>query len=228
MFEIEKLAHNYNQEDPQERTQFQKEAAKRLSIIMEPLERKNYIDSVAEKYHIDADSLKEAVTQYGIAGANKVDASVFRERSARKSSEEEREEKQLKAERLLITWLINENALFDILKDRISAEDFFEPLYHDIASELFSQYEKEGKVTPAAIMNHYQSREEHEKVSAIMQQDFDMEVTAEEKSKTITALVRKIKERSIQHQMEAAKGDLVKTGELLKQKSELNKIVIRI
>ncbi len=228
MFEIEKLAHNYNQEDPQERTQFQKEAAKRLSIIMEPLERKNYIDSVAEKYHIDADSLKEAVTQYGIAGANKVDASVFRERSARKSSEEEREEKQLKAERLLITWLINENTLFDILKDRISAEDFFEPLYHDIASELFSQYEKEGKVTPAAIMNHYQSREEHEKVSAIMQQDFDMEVTAEEKSKTITALVRKIKERSIQHQMEAAKGDLVKTGELLKQKSELNKIVIRI
>ncbi len=228
MFEIEKLAHNYNQEDPQERTQFQKEAAKRLSIIMEPLERKNYIDSVAEKYHIDADSLKEAVTQYGIAGANKVDASVFRERSARKSSEEEREEKQLKAERLLITWLINENALFDILKDKISAEDFFEPLYHDIASELFSQYEKEGKVTPAAIMNHYQSREEHEKVSAIMQQDFDMEVTAEEKSKTITSLVRKIKERSIQHQMEAAKGDLVKTGELLKQKSELNKIVIRI
>lgn len=228
MFEIEKLAHNYNQEDPQERTQFQKEAAKRLSIIMEPLERKNYIDSVAEKYHIDADSLKETVTQYGIAGANKVDASVFRERSARKSSEEEREEKQLKAERLLITWLINENALFDILKDRISAEDFFEPLYHDIASELFSQYEKEGKVTPAAIMNHYQSREEHEKVSAIMQQDFDMEVTAEEKSKTITALVQKIKERSIQHQMEAAKGDLVKTGELLKQKSELNKIVIRI
>ena len=152
-----------------------------------------------------------------------MDASVFRERSVRKSSEEEREEKQLKAERLLITWLINENALFDILKDRISAEDFFEPVYHDIAVELFSQYEKDGKVTPAAIMNHYQSREEHEKVSAIMQQGFDMEVTAEEK-----ALVRKIKERSIQHQMESAKGDLVKTGELLKQKSELNKIVIRI
>lgn len=228
MFEIEKLAHNYNQEDPQERTQFQKEAAKRLSIIMEPLERKNYIDSVAEKYHIDVDSLKEAVTQYGIAGVNKVDSSVFRERSVRKSSGEEREEKQLKAERLLITWLINENSLFDILKDRISAEDFFEPVYHDIAAELFSQYEKEGKVTPAAIMNHYQSREEHEKVSAIMQQDFDMEVAVEEKSKTITTLVRKIKERSIQHQMESAKGDLVKTGELLKQKSELNKIIIRI
>lgn len=228
MFEIGILAHQFNQEDPQERTQFQKEAAKRLSVIMDPLERKNYTDSVAKTYGIDADSLKEAVTQYGIAGAARVDASVFQERKPRKSPEEEKEQKQLKAERLLITWLINENSLFDILKDKISAEDFFEPIYHDIAAELFVQYEKEGKVTPAAIMNHYQSKEEHEKVSAIMQQDFDMEIAKDEKSKTITSLVRRIKERSIQHQLEGAKGDLVKTGQLLKQKSEVNKIMIQI
>lgn len=228
MFEIGILALQFNQEDPQERTQFQKEAAKRLSVIMDPLERKNYTDSVAKTYSIDADGLREAVTQYGIAGAARVDTSVFRERKPRRSPEEEREQKQLKAERLLITWLINENSLFDILEDKISAEDFFEPIYHDIAEELFRQYKKEGKVTPAAIMNHYQSKEEHEKVSAIMQQNFDMEIARDEKSKTITSLVRRVKERSIQHQLECAKGDLVKTGQLLKQKSEVNKIIIQI
>jgi DNA primase len=183
---------------------------------------------VAKKYNIETDGLKEAVTRYGIAGASRVDTSVFRERRPNKSPEEEKANKQLIAERLLITWLINENSLFDILKGQISAEDFFEPVYHDIVEALFQQYETEGKVTPAAIMDHYQSKEEHDKVSAIMQQDFDMEVAGDEKSKTITDLVKGIKRRSIEHQMEAAKGDLTKKGQLMMEQKRLDQLVIRI
>lgn len=228
MFEINILANTYNQEDPQERTEFQKEAAKKLSVITDPLERKNYIDSVAEEYHIEADVLKETVTQYGIAAAGRADSQIFRERAPRKSPEEEKEQKQLKAERLLITWLINENSLFDVLKDTISPEDFFEPVYHSIAAEIFAQYESEGRVTPAAVINHYQSKEEHEQVSAIMQQDFDMEIAPEEKSKTVTDLVRTVKERSILHQLNNAKGDLAKTNQLMIAKGQIHNIIIRI
>lgn len=223
MFEIDILAHNYNQEDPQERTQFQKEAAKRLSLILEPMERKNYIDSVAKQYDIDRDSLKEAVTQYGITGAAKVDTSAFRDRN-RKSPEEEKEQQQLKSERLLISWLINDNTLFDVLKDMISPEDFFEPVYHDVVKELYEQYNRDGKMTPAAIMNHYQSKEEHEKVSMIMQQDFDMEIPQSEKSKVITDLVKTIKLRSIEHQLEVTKGDLAKQSELIVAKVKIEKM----
>lgn len=228
MFEIQILANNYNQEDPQERTQFQKEAAKRLSLIMDPLERGNYIESVAKKYHIDSDSLKEAVTKYGIAGANRIDTSVFQQRRERKSPEEEKRNKQLKTERLLITWMINESSLFDTLKDTISPNDFFEPVYHDIVERLFEQYEKEGKVTPAAIMNHYQSQEEHQKVSSIMQQDFDMEVSPGEKSKVVADLVKSVKRKSLDHQLEAAKGDLAKTGQLMLEKAQIEKIKINL
>ena len=226
MFEIRILANNYNQEDPQERTQFQKETAMRLSKIMDPLERGNYIESVAREYHIDASDLKETVTRYGIAGANRIDTSVFRERRERKSPEEEKAQKQLKTERLLLTWLINENTLFEALQGKLSPDDFFEPVYHDIAAELFAQYEKEGKVTPAAIINHYQSKEEHEQVSKIMQQDFDMEITQSEKSKVITDLVKGVKLRSVQHQLELSKGDLAKTGQLLIEKAKIENIAI--
>lgn len=228
MFEIQILANNYNQDDPQERTQFQKEAAKRLSVIMDPLERGNYTESVAKKYNIDVGSLKEAVTRYGIAGGNRVDTSVFQERRERKSPEEEKAGKQLKAERLLITWMINENSLFDMLKGIICPEDFFEPVYHDIVSELYAQYEQDGKVTPAAIMNHYQSKEEHEKVSAIMQQDFDMEIAKSEQSKTVTDLVKGIKRRSLEHQIAEAKGNLEKAGQLMMEKARIEKIKINI
>ena len=198
----------------------------RLSKIMDPLERGNYIESVAREYHIDASDLKETVTRYGIAGANRIDTSVFRERRERKSPEEEKAQKQLKTERLLLTWLINENTLFEALQGKLSPDDFFEPVYHDIAAELFAQYEKEGKVTPAAIINHYQSKEEHEQVSKIMQQDFDMEITQSEKSKVITDLVKGVKLRSVQHQLELSKGDLAKTGQLLIEKAKIENIAI--
>jgi len=223
MFEIDILAHNYNQEDPQERTQFQKEAAKRLALITDPMERKNYIDSVAKHYDIEKDSLKEAVTQYGIAGGTKVDTSVFRERN-RKSPEEEKEQQQLKTERLLISWMINEPILFEILQDTIQPDDFFEPVYHDVVKQLYEQYHREKKVIPAAIMNHYQSKEEHEKVSMIMQQDFEIPVAQSEKSKVVTDLVKTIKLRSIEHQMEMQKGDLTKQSELIIEKVRIEKM----
>ena len=227
MFEIEILAHNYNQEDPQERTEFQQEAAKRLSLITDPMERKNYVDSVAKQYDIDKDSLKEAVTHYGITGAAKVDASVFQEKK-RKSPEEEKEQQMLKSERLLISWMINEPSLFDKLQSEISPDDFFEPVYHDVVQALFEQYQRDGKLVPASIINHYQSKEEHEKVSAIMQQDFDMEIPDGEKSKVITDLVKTIKLRSIEHQMKITKGDLVKQNELITAKIHAGKLVIKI
>lgn len=228
MFEISILEHNYNQEDPQERTQFQQEAAKRLCQITDPLERNNYVESVAKKYGIDKDSLKETVTKYGVSGVARVDSSVFRERTTRRSAEEEKQQKQLKAERLLITWLINENTLFDKVKNVVSADDFLDPVYHAVVSELYQQFEKEGKVTPAAIMNHYQSKEEHEKISSIMQQDFDIPVAPEEQSVVITDLVKSIKHRSLQHQLEKAKGDLARTGQLMMEKAKIDQLQIRI
>ena len=228
MFEIGILEHNYNQEDPQERTQFQKEAARILSVIEDPLERNNYIDSVAGKYRIDKDSLKETVTQYGISGAARINNDVFRERKPRKSVEEEKQQKQLKAERLLITWLINDNSLFDKIKDVIGVDDFLDPVYRDVVEHLLKQYETDGKVTPAAIINHYQSKEEHEKVSGIMQQEFDMEIAPSEKSVVITDLVKNIKRRSLQHQLEEAKEDLQKMGKLMMEKAMIDRIQIHI
>lgn len=228
MFEIGILEHNYNQEDPQERTQFQKEAARILSVIEDPLERNNYIESVAGKYRIDKDSLKETVTQYGISGAARINNDVFRERKPRKSIEEEKQQKQLKAERLLITWLINDNSLFDKIKDVIGVDDFLDPVYRDVVENLLKQYETDGKVTPAAIINHYQSKEEHEKVSGIMQQEFDMEIAPSEKSVVVTDLVKNIKRRSLQHQLEESKEDLQKMGKLMMEKAMIDRIQIHI
>ena len=222
MFGIGLLAAKYDQKDPQERTAFQREAAEKLSGIEDPLERGNYVASVAGQYGIDEEILREAVTRYGLAGMGRKAPATGRQPAGR----ETKEEKQLKTERLLITWMIRENALFEKLKGVLSEEDFYEPVYHEIVSALFAQYREEGRVEPAAILNRFQSREEHEAVSAIMQQEFDMEIAPEEKSKIITELVRSVRLKSVTHQMELAQGDLEKTGKLMLEKSRIGSLKI--
>lgn len=228
MFEIQKLANNYNQEDPQEKTEFQKEAAKRLSRIDDPLERGNYTESVAKQYEIDSGSLKEAVTKYGVIGATRVDVAAFRDKKERKSPEEEKSHKQMKAERLLLSWLINETALFNAIGEWIAPEDFVDPVYQEIAKALFEQYESSKDVNPAAIMNHFQSKEEHDKAAAIMQQDFDMEVSQGEKAEVITELVRTVKARSISYQMELSGIAPEKKAQLIVEKAKLNSLKIKL
>ena len=222
MFGIGLLAAKYDQKDPQERTAFQREAAEKLSGIEDPLERGNYVASVAGQYGIDEEILREAVTRYGLAGMGRKAPATGRQPAGR----ETKEEKQLNTERLLITWMIRENALFEKLKGVLSEEDFYEPVYHEIVSALFAQYREEGRVEPAAILNRFQSREEHEAVSAIMQQEFDMEIAPEEKSKIITELVRSVRLKSVTHQMELAQGDLEKTGKLMLEKSRIGSLKI--
>lgn len=228
MFEVDMLAQRYNQEDPQERTQFQKEAAKRLALIMDPLERKNYIDSVSAVYDIDKDALKETVTRYGISQGAGIQNDVFVRPKPKASPEEEKEKQQLKTERLLITWLINDNSLFDVLEGIITPDDFFESTYHEIVKELFEQYKNTGGVTPAAIMNHYESKEEHEKVSEIMQQNFDKEIEEKERYAVVLELVKRIKKRSIDYQINNCKGDSEKLGKLMMEKAQLNKLKLKI
>lgn len=228
MFEIDILEHNYNQNDPQEKTEFQKEVAKCLSRIMEPLERDNYINSVSEKYSIDAKSLKEAVTAYGVSGAANIDTSVFRQQERRGSPEEEKEKQQLKTERVLITWLINDNELIPAIEKILSPDDFSDPVYKSVVDMIYQQYAANNKVEPAVIMNHFESREEHEKVSSIMQQDFGVEITAGEKSGAITDLVKRIKRKSIQNRIDNAGADLEKLKQLMVEKKSIEKILINV
>ncbi|MGN0438442.1 MAG: DNA primase [Lachnospiraceae bacterium] len=224
MFEIDLLASKYNQEDPLERTEFQKKVAQRLSLIEEPMERKNYLDTVSQMYHIDFDGLKEAVKKYGTSALALEGRVTFVEPKPKGSPQEEKEKQQLKTERLLITWLINDNSLFSALEGIITAEDFIDPLYHEIVKELLEQFHATGSVTPAAIVNHYQSKEEHERVSSIMQQNFDKEIDESEKNAVVLELVKRIKKRSIDYRIENCKGDNQLLSQLMMEKARLNNL----
>lgn len=105
------LSEQYNLNDPEERTSFHNETAKRLAQIEEVLERNNYIEAVSNLYHIDKAGLTDLVHKYGIAG---VPRSEIVEREERRAEHESRaaDPAKNKPMKLLLTWMVNERDYF--------------------------------------------------------------------------------------------------------------------
>lgn len=226
MFEIEIISMDYNQNDPESKTAFHHAIANKLATISEPLERKNYIEAVAGKFYIGTKELTELVNYYGNKNGFSSQANISYDEKP-PTIREDKEEAKFVSQRLLLTWLINETSLFDKLKGTISSEDFFEPLYNNIATRLFEQYYREKKVIPAAIINQYTDLEEQKKVANIFQTSLKMAPLPEDNDKAITDIVKKVKLSSIENEMNNT-NDMNKWQELIKQKGRILKLHISL
>lgn len=228
MFQVKVIAGQYNQKDPEEKTKFQHEAAKLLAGIEEPLERKNYIEAVAREYYIGQKDLFDLVNDYGTSAYVSSAQNQKRTVKSRQSSlAEEKEEKKKQPQKLLLTWLVNEPILFERLKGIVGPDDFYEPIYHGAALMLFEQYEKEQKVVPAKILNQYTDAEDQKKIAELFNTTLKMAPLPEDNDKALTDIVRRVKEDSIEQQMNAT-NDILKWQELIKEKSGLSKLHISI
>lgn len=225
MFEARILSERYNQNDPQERTTFQNELAKKLSVIEDVLERNNYIDAVANLYHIDAGALKQKVTEYGSAGFARSEVAEREEQRTRRQADNTVSEN--KTAKLLLTWLVNEPSLFDDIAGIIDENSFEDGIYRIVASKLFEQYRQYGKVEPAIIINLFESVEEQRIVASMIQTDLSIDMTNEEINSAITDVVRKIKLASIEEEL-LRTNDISRMQELIREKAGINKLNISL
>ena len=60
-FELRQLQKNYDLSDPEQKTAFHREIARKLCTFSEEVERENYIEAVAQKYHIGFENLRRLV-----------------------------------------------------------------------------------------------------------------------------------------------------------------------
>ena len=66
MFSLEILERDYDMTSPEGRTDFMKEAARKLTEFDEEIERNNYIDAVAGTYHVSSEDLKKLVGRLAV------------------------------------------------------------------------------------------------------------------------------------------------------------------
>lgn len=88
------------------------------------LERENYIQAVAERYHISFDSLRKMVNREAMRGAP---PRREREEVVRPQKKREKEDGKKTSQRLLLTWLIEQKGLYEKISAYITPEDFTDP-----------------------------------------------------------------------------------------------------
>ncbi|MDO4555216.1 MAG: DNA primase [Lachnospiraceae bacterium] len=225
MFEIEVLAEGYNQQDPESRTSFQHELAKKLATIPEVLERNNYIEAAANQYFMSSKELGKLVERYGTVVA--FDREQEEEPQVRQRQRKENEDAKKQPQKLLLTWYVNRPELFEKLADYIGPEDFLEPLYHSVAIMLFDQYEKEKKVTPAKIISQFPDAADQTEAAALFNARLKVAPLPKDNEKVITDIVKKVKSNSIEEEMNRST-DIVKWQELIQEKAGLQKLHISL
>ena len=198
MFEIRILQQNHDMKDPESKTAFYNEVAKKLLTFTEELERNNYIEAVAEKYQIGYENLKKLVEHFGTAEG------MRRERVPLKSGKNEQKHKKedgmLQSQKLLLTWLIEYENLYDRIKGIITPEDFTEELYQKTARMLYEQKEQH-QVNPALIISHFEDEEEQRQVAALFHAGIRELETPAERNKALMETLLRVKQNSISHRM---------------------------
>lgn len=223
MFQVRIAAGNYNQQDPEGRTQFQQEVVKLVSVLKDPLERDNYIEAIANQYFIDKKKLTDSVNRYGkYQMERKQYQEAVQEETPQDTRKRERlEERKQQPQRLLLTWLVNyPEQLFPQLREKITPEDFVDEPYHRLAEQLFEQYETTGAVNPALLINQYEDMEEQMRVASVLQTTLQIEPSPEDNSLIITEIVQKVKEESIKNQL-AHLQDYSKLQDLISQRGQI-------
>lgn len=221
LYSLEVLQRDYDIGSPEGKTDFMKETARRLAEFTEDIERNNYIEAVAKEYRVGYDELKKLVVKMAVqAGMAKP---VQRPKSAQNKSGG-KEDGIRRSQKILLTWMIEDEGVFRQICKYIVPEDFSDGLYRTVAQLLYKQYE-EHEVNPAKIMNHFTDEEQHREVAGLFHTKIRQLSTPREREKALKETVIRVKNNSIEQagkNWDAA--DIEGMQRLMKAKSDLQNL----
>jgi DNA primase len=225
MFEIRMLERNYNMNDPEEKTNFYNEIALKLCNFSEDVERENYLEAVADKYHIGFDNLRKLVVN--IAAKNGGYA-VTVTRQQPKSGIQSRnkntpEENSKKSQRLLLTWLTDYPNLYEKIKKYITPEDFTLELYSQVAKRMFEQIEA-GNVNPASIINMFEDEKEQSEAASLFTTNLPEMENDQEREKAFHDILVSVKKNSYDYYSARSGVDISALSKVIEGKKALEEL----
>lgn len=191
LFGVEVLERDYDLASPEGKTDFLKEVARRLGEFEEDIERNNYIEAVAGRYHVGYEGLRKLVVRTAVQ--NGLAQPVKR---PEKPAKEKKEDGILTSQKILLTWMIEDRQVFHQISSYIIPEDFTGEIYRKVAELLYQQYE-EGEANPARILDHFTEEEEHREAASLFHTRIRELTTPEEREKALKETVVRVKAHSI-------------------------------
>lgn len=224
MYEIDIIEKNYNRSDPESETAFEREVANKLIQFSEKLERDNYMKAVCRQFMIPEDGMREMVIRIGSQGGiiPRQTQPVRRMEPARKKKEDGIRQ----AEKILLTWMIEDGDIYDKVSEYIQPDDFIDPLFKDVASKVYEQYET-GSVNPAAIIGSYSDGDMHSEIAAMFSAKLSESLSKSEREKTLNDTVLRVKKSSLDYKLEHA-ADAKTMQDIIGRQMKLNNIHISL
>ena len=224
MYEIGIIEKNYKRSDPESETAFEREVANKLVQFNEKLERDNYMKAVCRQFMIPEDGMREMVIRIGSQGGiiPRQTQPVRRMEPARKKKEDGIRQ----AEKILLTWMIEDGDIYDKVSEYIQPDDFIDPLFKDVASKVYEQYET-GSVNPAAIIGSYSDGDMHSEIAAMFSAELSESLSKSEREKTLNDTVLRVKKSSLDYKLEHA-ADAKTMQDIIGRQMKLNNIHISL
>ncbi len=219
-FELRMLQRDFDLKDPEAKTRFYREIAKKLCGFTEEVERENYIEAVAEKYHIGFDNLRKLVIGY--AAQTGLATPAVRPKSGIQKNNDPLE-KQKVPQRLLLTWLVEEPTVFSQISKYISPEDFTESLYKKVAEKLFEGLEN-GGINPGAIVSLFTEEEEQREVAAVFNTKLQELSTKAEQEKALHDIILAVKRNSYEYFSNRLGTDVLALNQVIEGKKALEEL----
>lgn len=219
-FELRILQRDYNLQDPDEKTAFHKEIAKKLSSFSEEVERENYIEAVADKYNIGFENLRNMVNHLG--NRQGLIKPLERPKSGIQSKTTT-QDAIMRSQGLLLTWLVEEKTVYSKIRKYISKEDFTQEPYGKVAEHLLADLER-GICEPAAIISLFQDEEEQRKVAALFNTKLPPMDNLSEKEKALKDVLVAVKRNSYEESTKKLAQDVNGLNRVIEGKKALEEL----
>lgn len=195
MFTIRILEQDYDMSDPESKTAFYQEVARRILEFPEELERNNYIEAIASHYQVGFEQMRQMVHHLGTK------VGIVSERQPLKSGIQKkrtREDGMMQSQRLLLTWLVERPEIYPKIAAYIEPADFTEGIYATVAQELFSQFAAGEALNPARIVSMFSQEDEQRQVAEIFNTSVDGMEREADWEKAIKETLIRIKQSSME------------------------------
>ena len=219
-FEIRILESGYDLNDPESKTAFHKEIARRLCGFEIEVERENYLEAIADKYNIGFENLRKLVSTY--AAQTGLVKPVERPKSsmAKKAAPEENGKR---VQRMLLTWLTDEPALYSKISAYIAPSDFTDELYMQVAERLFADIAS-GNYNPAGIISMFEEEEEQREAAALFNTKVEAIETKQERERAFHDILYAVKKNSYEYYSGKLGSDMQALNQVIAGKKALEEL----
>ena len=219
LFQVDAAGKEFDLGDPQGQSDFFHRIASMLLEFEDEIERTSYLKAAAREYHVKEEMLSRLVNRLAVNGETPV-RQVQKPQSVK---EKEKEDGYEKAQKLMITWMVNVPDLIKELDAYLKPEDFVTPLYREVVKMLRKQYQ-EGEVNPARILNEFPDGEEQKKIASLFHAQLPLE-TKEQKKQALSDVICRITENSIAWRTEHLDpADMAGLMEIMEDKKQLENL----